>query len=89
MQATEKPEAFKNKFSGTIFALGLLSIAIAGTSFILFGWKFSGILFCVGMFACLGSTVVSVIFGEKATPGEVVTMAAGAAFFAWLILHNL
>lgn len=88
MQTTEKPTAAKNSVSGTLFGFGLLLIVIALVTF-LFDWKWSGLMFSVGMAASLTTCVVSALLGEKTSPGELLTMAVGAAFFIWLALHNL
>jgi hypothetical protein len=88
MQTTEKPPATRNNATGALFGCGLLLIAMAGVTF-LFDWEQSGILFCAGMAVCLVTCVVSAMLGEKTSRAEIATMVVGAAFFIWLILHNL
>lgn len=88
MQTTEKRPATRNNATGALFGCGLLLIALAGATY-LFDWEQSGILFCAGMAICLVTCVVSAMLGEKTSRAEIATMVAGAAFFIWLILHNL
>lgn len=84
MQTTEKSPATRNNATGALFAGGLLLIALAGVTF-LFDWDPSGYVFCAGMAVCM----VAAVLGEKTSRSEIVTLIVGAAFFLWLILHNL
>ncbi|WP_219096580.1 hypothetical protein [Pseudomonas sp. UMAB-40] len=88
MQATEKSAATRNNATGSLFGCGLFLIAVAGFTY-LFDWKQSGLVFCAGMAVCLVTCVVSAMLGEKTSRAEIATMVVGAAFFIWLILHNL
>jgi hypothetical protein len=79
----------RDSATGAAFACGLLLIAFAGGTYLLFEWAQSGIMFCIGMAVCLFTCVVSALLGEKASRSDVATMAVAAAFFTWLIVHNL
>jgi len=79
----------RDSATGALFVCGLLLIAFAGGTFLLFDWAQSGILFCIGMAVCLVTCVLSALLGEKTSRSEIVTMTVGAAFFVWLIAHNL
>lgn len=84
MQTTEKSPVTRNNATGALFGCGLFLIALAGVTF-LFDWDLSGYVFCAGMAICM----TSALFGEKASPSEIATLAVGAIFFCWLILHSL
>lgn len=84
MQNTEKSPATGNNATGAVFGCGLFLIALAGVAF-LFDWDPSGYAFCAGMAACMAAAVL----GEKTSRSEIITLLVGAAFFLWLILHNL
>ena len=79
----------RDSATGALFTCGLLLIAFSGGAFLLFDWAQSGILFCIGMAVCFITCVISALLGEKASRGDVATMAVAAAFFIWLIAHNL
>ena len=84
MQSEAETPSMRNKATGALFACGLALIVLGGVTF-LFDWGQAGMVFSVGMVACM----VSALLGEKTSPSEVITIAAGASFFAWLILRNL
>ncbi|PAW51053.1 hypothetical protein CKQ80_09670 [Pseudomonas moraviensis] len=75
--------------TGALFTCGLLLIAFAGGTYLLFDWAQSGILFCIGMAVCLVTCVISALLGEKASRGDIATMVVGSAFFMWLIIRNM
>ena len=88
MQSTDKPPATRNNATGALFGCGMLLIVVAGLTF-LFDWEQAGTMFCAGMAVCFVSCVVSTMLGEETTPAEIAMMIAGAAFFIWLIVHNI
>lgn len=79
----------RDSATGAAFACGLLLIAFAGGTYLLFDWAQSGILFSVGMAVCFVTCVISSLLGEKASRSDIATMAVAAAFFIWLIARNL
>lgn len=79
----------RDSATGALFTCGLLLIAFSGGTFLLFDWAQAGILFCIGMAVCLITCVVSALLGERASRSDIATMAVAAAFFIWLIVHNL
>lgn len=84
MQTIEKSHATRNNATGALFGCGLFLIAVAGLTY-LFDWEQSGMVFCAGMAVCLAAALL----GEKTSRAEIATLVVGAAFFIWLILHNL
>lgn len=79
----------RDSATGATFACGLLLIAFAGGSYLLFDWAQAGMLFCVGMAVCFITCIISALLGEKASRSDIATMVIAAAFFIWLIAHNL
>ncbi|UHG99179.1 hypothetical protein [Pseudomonas sp. 7-41] len=88
MQSIDNPQATRNSIAGTAFAFGLFLIVAAGVTLV-FDWAHAGLLFCTGMAVCLVTGIVSALMGEKTSRGEMITLVIGAAFFLWLIIHNL
>lgn len=79
----------RDSATGAAFTFGLLLIGFSAGTFLLFDWDQAGILFCVGMALCFITCVVSALLGERASRGDIATMAVAAVFSIWLIVHNL
>ncbi|WP_017847639.1 hypothetical protein [Pseudomonas veronii] len=88
MQLTDKPAVTRNAIAGTAFACGLFLICLAGVTLI-FDWAYAGLMLCFGTAVCLVTCIACALMGEKTSQGELITLVVGAAFFLWLIIHNL